>query len=111
MLNACVLYCKEADIDLEKELFDLAQGHLEQGEEIYISMSSAGEFEQTMIELKRLRAELRARTLWQLSPESQERERTEILQLMSKTLDIAAELNLPIEKQMQLFLTWGVVHR
>lgn len=64
-----------------------------------------------MIELKRLRAELRARTLWQLSPETQDRERVEILQLMSKTLDIAAELNLPIEKQMRLFLTWGVVHR
>jgi hypothetical protein len=30
---------------------------------------------------------------------------------MSKTLDLAADLNLPIEKQMKLFLTWGVVHR
>lgn len=64
-----------------------------------------------MIELKRLRAELRARTLWQLLGESRENEKKEILQLMSKTLDLAADLNLPIEKQMKLFLTWGIVHR
>lgn len=30
---------------------------------------------------------------------------------MGKTLTIAGEQNLPIEKQMKLFLTWGIVHR
>jgi hypothetical protein len=30
---------------------------------------------------------------------------------MGKTLTMAGELNLPVEKQMRMFLTWGVVLR
>ena len=64
----------------------------------------------SMIDLKRLRTELRARTLWQLGSKA-ESEKIELMQMMSKTLELAADENLPIEKQMKMFLTWGVVHR
>ena len=44
-----------------------------------------------MIELKRLRTELRARTLWEVSNYKQQDEKVEILQLMSKALELAAD--------------------
>lgn len=44
-----------------------------------------------MIELKRLRTEFRARTLWQLHQIKQEEEKVDILQLMSKALELAAD--------------------
>jgi hypothetical protein len=40
--------------------------HIEEGEEIYIKLSTMGDFPLSMIELKRLRAELRARTIWKI---------------------------------------------
>ena len=42
--------------------------NIEQGEEVYIHLSAAaGEFAMNMIELKRLKTELRARTLFQVA--------------------------------------------
>lgn len=112
LLNSCVLYCKETEKEIEKGLFEEANFNIEHAEEVYIHLSSAaGEFAMSMIELKRLRTELRARTLWQVPSIRREDERQEILHLMSKTLELAAQENLPIEKQMKMFLTWGVVHR
>ena len=35
----------------------------------------------------------------------------ESLTLINKTLNLAGDKNLTIEKQMKLFLTWGVVYR
>ena len=86
LLNSCVLYCREADMEIERGLFDDADHHLEQGEDIYIKLSSLGDFQLTMIELKRLRAELRARTLWRVGSDGQEREKKDIMELMGKTL-------------------------
>ena len=97
---------------MEKGLFEDANLHLEQGEDTYIHLANnAGEFSMNMIELKRLRTEFRVRTLWQLPKLKQEEEKADILQLMSKALELAADENLPVEKQMKMFLTWGVVHR
>jgi len=39
------------------------------------------------------------------------REKEEAKELINKTLTQASEKNLPIEKQMQLFLTWGIVYK
>jgi hypothetical protein len=111
LLNACVLFCKEAESEIERELYDDALLDLEQGEEVYIHLSGAGEFAMSMIELKRIRTELRARTLWRVEQGKYEEEKLEVLYLMSRVLELAAEENLPIEKQMKMFLSWGVVHR
>ncbi len=35
----------------------------------------------------------------------------EAIRLINKALSLAADKNLPIEKQMKLFLTWGVIYR
>jgi hypothetical protein len=35
----------------------------------------------------------------------------ESITLINKTLNLAGDKNLTIEKQMRLFLTWGVIYR
>jgi len=32
LLNSCILYCKEADSEIERGLFDDAEAHIEEGE-------------------------------------------------------------------------------
>lgn len=97
LLNACILYCKQAEYEIERELYDDAQIHIEEGEEIYIKLSTMGDFPLSMIELKRLRAELRARTIWKFgNGEVKEAQIQDIFTLMGKTLTLAGEQNLPI---------------
>ena len=45
----------------------------------------------SMVELKRLRTELRARTLWQLKGFGLEGEKGEVMKMMSKVLELAAD--------------------
>lgn len=38
-------------------------------------------------------------------------EQNQAILLINKTLNLAGDKNLPIEKQMKLFLTWGIIYR
>jgi hypothetical protein len=78
-----------------------AEEHLTQAEQLYFKLTLVDDFTLILIELKRLRALIKAFT----------GEKEEAKQLINKTLTQASDKNLPIEKQMQLFLAWGIVYK
>ena len=68
---------------------------------LYSRLSLTNDLSMTLMEVKRLRALLSA---WQ-------RNSQDAVSMIDKVMAMAGELNLSMERQMQMFITWGVVYR
>lgn len=94
------------ELDLQYRILDDAEEHLTQAEELYLRLSSVSDFSLNLIEIYRLRALLKMHR-----SRNNPTEMGEAVTLINRTLNLAGDKNLTIEKQMKLFLTWGVVYR
>ena len=68
---------------------------------LYSRLSPTNDLSMTLMEVKRLKALLSA---WQGNSQN-------AVSMIDKVMAMAGELNLSMERQMQMFITWGVVYR